>query len=58
MTAEAREPNQPVEVEAPPLSLGQMAWLRFRRHKMAMAGSIVLILLIACFARVLDVFCR
>jgi peptide/nickel transport system permease protein len=33
------------EIEAPPLSLGRMTWLRFRRHKMAMAGSVMLILL-------------
>lgn len=31
--------------EAPPLSLGRMTWLRFRRHKMAMAGAVMLILL-------------
>lgn len=40
-------PSLPVdELEAPPLTLGQMAWRRFRRHKMAMIGSAVLILLI------------
>jgi peptide/nickel transport system permease protein len=33
-------------LEAPPLTIGQMAWLRFRRHKMAMAGAVILILLI------------
>jgi peptide/nickel transport system permease protein len=32
-------------LEAPPLSLGRMTWLRFRRHKMAMAGAVMLILL-------------
>ena len=32
-------------LEAPPLSLGRMTWLRFRRHKMAMAGGVMLILL-------------
>lgn len=39
--------NKPIpdEIEAPPLSIGQMAWLRFRRHKMAMFGAILLILL-------------
>ncbi|MDJ0754731.1 MAG: ABC transporter permease [Ardenticatenaceae bacterium] len=36
----------PAEVEAPPLTLGQMAWRRFRRHKLAMAGSVVMILLL------------
>ena len=35
------------ELEAPPLSLGKMTWLRFRRHKMAMAGAVVMILLFA-----------
>jgi peptide/nickel transport system permease protein len=34
------------ELEAPPLSLRQLAWRRFRRHKMAMFGSIMLIVLI------------
>ena len=32
-------------LEAPPLSLGRMTWLRFRRHKMAMVGAVMLILL-------------
>lgn len=30
---------------APPLTFGQMAWRRFRRHRMAMAGAVMLILL-------------
>jgi peptide/nickel transport system permease protein len=34
------------ELEAPPLSLRQLTWRRFRRHKMALAGGVVLILLI------------
>jgi len=33
------------ELEAPPLSLGQLAWRRFRRHKMAIFGAVSLILL-------------
>lgn len=33
-------------IEAPPLSFSQLVWLRFRRHKMAVFGVIVLILLI------------
>lgn len=33
------------ELEAPPLSLGQMAWRRFRRHKLALAGTLLLGLL-------------
>jgi peptide/nickel transport system permease protein len=42
-----RIPSLPVdELETPPLSLGQMAWRRFRRHKMAMFGSITLILIL------------
>jgi peptide/nickel transport system permease protein len=34
------------EIESPPLSLGQLTWRRFKRHKMAMFGAVVLILLI------------
>jgi len=34
------------EVEAPPLSLRELAWRRFRRHKMAMFGLVVLLLLV------------
>ena len=34
------------EIEAPPLSLRQLAWRRFRRHKMAMFGSVMLIVMI------------
>lgn len=30
---------------APPLTFGQMAWRRFRRHRMAMVGAVLLILL-------------
>lgn len=33
------------ELETPPLSLGQLTWRRFRRHKMAMVGAVTLILL-------------
>lgn len=33
------------ELEAPPLTLRQLTWLRFRRHRMAMFGSVMLILL-------------
>jgi peptide/nickel transport system permease protein len=35
------------ELETPPLSLGQLTWRRFRRHKMAMFGAVTLLLLIA-----------
>jgi peptide/nickel transport system permease protein len=49
MTAEATEATVAQigaeALEAPPLSLGRMTWLRFRRHKMAMAGAVMLILL-------------
>lgn len=33
-------------IEAPPLTFLQLVWLRFRRHKMAVFGIVVLILLI------------
>jgi peptide/nickel transport system permease protein len=44
--ADAVSDARAAEFEAPPLSIGQMAWLRFRRHKMAMFGAGLLILLI------------
>jgi len=34
------------DLEAPPLTLQELAWRRFTRHKMAMLGGIFLILLI------------
>ena len=36
----------PDEIESPPLTLGELTWRRFRRHKMAIFGVVVLILLI------------
>jgi peptide/nickel transport system permease protein len=36
----------PDELESPPLSLGELTWRRFRRHKMALFGGVTLILLI------------
>lgn len=36
----------PDELDTPPLSLGQLTWRRFHRHKMAMFGAATLILLI------------
>lgn len=33
------------DLDAPPLSLGRMAWLRFRRHKGAMFGLVTLVCL-------------
>jgi peptide/nickel transport system permease protein len=33
------------EVEPPPLSLGQLTWRRFRRHRMAIFGAVMLIML-------------
>lgn len=33
------------EIESPPLSLGRLTWLRFRRHRMAMFGAAMLIVL-------------
>ncbi|MBP1692439.1 MAG: yliD [Chloroflexi bacterium] len=35
----------PDELETPPLSLGQLTWRRFRRHKMAIFGSVILLLI-------------
>jgi peptide/nickel transport system permease protein len=38
------------ELESPPLTLSQLTWRRFRRHKMALFGVLLLILLILyCF---------
>jgi peptide/nickel transport system permease protein len=34
------------ELEAPPLTLGKMAWLKFRRHKMALIGVGILIFMV------------
>ena len=34
------------ELETPPLPLSKLAWLRFRRHKMALAGIAILFLLV------------
>ena len=31
---------------APPLTLRQLVWRRFRRHKMAMAGAVMMLLLV------------
>ena len=36
----------PDELESPPLSLGQLTWRRFRRHKMAIFGAVTLVLII------------
>jgi peptide/nickel transport system permease protein len=33
------------ELEAPPLTLGQLTWRRFRRHRMAIFGAITLVLI-------------
>lgn len=44
------------ELEAPPLSLRQLTWRRFLRHKMAVFGSVTLILLfLYCFGGALFV---
>lgn len=44
--AQAAIPKLPVdELETPPLTLWQLTWRRFRRHKMAVGGAIILILL-------------
>lgn len=34
-------------IDSPPLTLTQLAWRRFRRHKMALAGVLIIILLFA-----------
>jgi peptide/nickel transport system permease protein len=48
-TAETLSPRIPHlgqdEIESPPLSLTRLTWLRFRRHKMAMFGAVVLVVL-------------
>jgi peptide/nickel transport system permease protein len=36
----------PDTLEAPPLSLRQLTWRRFRRHKMALFGAVVLVFLV------------
>ncbi len=36
----------PDDLETPPLSLGQLAWRRFKRHKPAIIGLVVLVLLV------------
>ena len=50
MSTPVQASNQPTtmiaEIEAPPLSLGDLTWRRFKRHKMAIAGLVVLILLV------------
>jgi peptide/nickel transport system permease protein len=38
--------STPDEIETPVLSLTQLAWRRFKRHKMAVAGAITLLLLV------------
>jgi len=35
----------PDELETPPLTLAQLTWRRFRRHKMALIGALVLVFL-------------
>jgi peptide/nickel transport system permease protein len=47
MTISENLPNQLLvaEVEAPPLTLANLTWRRFRRHKMAIFGAVVLVLL-------------
>ncbi|HEY5670424.1 MAG TPA: ABC transporter permease [Anaerolineales bacterium] len=44
----------PDELETPPLTLGQLTWRRFRRHRMAIFGAVTLILMILyCFGGML-----
>jgi peptide/nickel transport system permease protein len=44
-SAARRDLSAADELLAPPLSLGQLTWLRFRRHKLAIVGAITLVLL-------------
>jgi peptide/nickel transport system permease protein len=50
MTTPVQASNQPAnmiaEIEAPSLSLSDLTWRRFKRHKMAIVGLVVLILLV------------
>ena len=46
VTAEEAVATLPQETTTKALSLREMVWRRFRRHKMAMAGSIMLVLLV------------
>jgi peptide/nickel transport system permease protein len=49
-------PLLPDELEAPPLTLRQLTWRRFRRHKMALFGTAMLLLLfVYCFGGALFV---
>jgi len=50
MESTAQKPNSVAqlpldELETPPLSLGQLTWRRFRRHRMAIFGGVCLIIL-------------
>ena len=55
-TTETALPHQSADELAPPLSLRQLAWRRFRRHKLAVIGIITLIALIVyCFGGALFV---
>jgi peptide/nickel transport system permease protein len=46
ITAESAIALASETVEPPPLTIRQLVWRRFRRHKMAMAGAVLLILLV------------
>jgi peptide/nickel transport system permease protein len=53
-TVEETAPPIPVvqvdELESPPLTLRQLTWRRFRRHRMAIFGAVMIVLLFAyCF---------
>jgi peptide/nickel transport system permease protein len=49
-TMESAVPRAPDEIEAPPLSLRKLTWLRFRRHKMALVGvALIVFLFLYCF---------
>jgi peptide/nickel transport system permease protein len=47
VSVEGKIPHLTVDdIESPPLSLSQLTWRRFRRHKMAIFGTVVIFLLI------------
>jgi peptide/nickel transport system permease protein len=45
-TVKSAAVSLPTEPEAPPLSFRTLVWRRFRRHKMAMAGAVMLVMLV------------
>jgi peptide/nickel transport system permease protein len=55
-TADGTVAGIPDQVSAAPLTIRQLIWRRFRRHRMAMAGAVMLVLLVLyCFGGALFV---